>query len=78
MKRHYYVGVQTPTGARLVTRVENNTRYAFWEKNAKPLKMTKSQAEDLAYCLTMNLYCAFVVITLFELTNQLPTGEDEI
>lgn len=75
-KHFYYVGVDTPKGTRLVTSLDYSTKCARWEKDGKPLSMSKSAAEDIVFGLCMNLTLAFVVMTLFELECQLTTFEE--
>ena len=75
-KHFYYVGVDTPTGTRLVTKLNYSTKYAKWEKGKKPLAMTKTVAEDIVFGLCMNFTLAFVVMTLFELSDQLGAFEE--
>ena len=72
MKKYYYVVLfmDVKKGARLVTRTDNATKMAFWNENEKPLAMSKSSAEDLAYCLGLNCYPAFVLESFYKFDDQ--------
>lgn len=78
MKKHYYVGVVTCDGdTRLVTSIHNETKMARWKADEKPLKMSKTLAEDITYGLNMNLILAFVVTSYIEIDEQLGVKEVE-
>lgn len=77
MKHFYYVIVQTDKQAKFVTKIENATKYVHWDKNEKPLKLAKSYAQDLAYCLNLNFYPAFVIESFHEITEQIFIKEND-
>lgn len=75
-KYYYYVQVtQTWKGddgnfyntKRYVTKLNNSTRTALWEKSEKPRAMSKSLAESVAEGLAMNGVSAQVVKSFWEL-----------
>ena len=60
-KYYYYVVVRSNNEARLVTKICEDTRYAHWDKDAAPISFAKTYAQDLAYCLNLNFYPAYVL-----------------
>lgn len=70
-KFYYYVVVQSEGQAKFVTKINNANKTALWEKDGKPLAIAKSYAEDLAYCLNLNFYPAFVLQSYYELESQI-------
>lgn len=70
-KYHYYVVVQSENQAKFVTGLDNKSKYAHWDSNEKPLPLSKSTAEDIAYCLNLNFYPAFILQSYYEITEQL-------
>ena len=71
LKYLYYVVVATEDGAKFVTKVDNATKTAYWDSNEKPLAFTKTQADDLALCLSINFYPAFTLKSYHELKAQI-------
>ena len=71
LKYLYYVVVATEDGAKFVTKVDNATKTAYWDSNEKPLAFTKTQADDLALCLSINFYPAFTLKSYHELKGQI-------
>ena len=71
VKYFYYVIVKSDNQAIFVTKIDNATNYAHWDKNEKPLPLTKSYAEDLAWCLPLNFFPAFVLMSAHELKKQI-------
>ena len=67
VKYFYYVIVKSDNQAIFVTKIDDTTNHAHWDKNEKPLPFTKSYAEDLAWCLTLNFFPAFVLMSAHEL-----------
>lgn len=70
-KHFYYIIVQSEGQAKFVTALDNSTKTARWETTAKPLALAKSYAEDVAFCLNLNFYPAFVLHSLYEITEQI-------
>lgn len=70
-KHFYYIIVQSEGQAKFVTSLDNSTKTARWETTAKPLALAKSYAEDVAFCLNLNYYPAFVVQSLYEIPEQI-------
>ena len=71
LKYFYYVVVATEDGAKFVTKTEYATKTAYWDSKEKPLAFTKTQADDLALCLTLNFYPAFTLKSYHELKSQI-------
>ena len=69
-KSCYYVLVLSDGKGKFVTKINNATKWAKWETEEAPLKFSKSMAEDLAYCLNLNFYPAFVVKSFYEIEEQ--------
>ncbi|MBE5734723.1 MAG: hypothetical protein E7347_06765 [Clostridiales bacterium] len=76
-KYFYYVLVHSENNARFITKVDNKTKYAYWNKDEPPMLFAKSYAEDLAYCLNLNFHPAFVVESYFKITKQIFNKENE-
>ena len=53
-----------------VTKVNNANKTAWWNKEEKPLSMTKSIAEDLAFGLALNFTHCVIAYMPFELEFQ--------
>lgn len=70
-KSFYYVVVLSEGQAKFVTGIENATKYAHWDSTKAPKKLAKSYAEDLAYCLNLNFYPAFVLESFYEIEQQI-------
>ena len=71
LKYLYYVLVVTDDGGKFVTKVDNATKTAYWDSKGKPLAFSKSYADDLALCLTINFYPAFTLKSYHELKGQI-------
>lgn len=76
-KNYYYVGIATNHGMKLVTKIDNASKTAFWNADEKPLAMPKYQAENLAYCLCLNFHLACVIQTHFEHQEQYFCSKEE-
>ena len=70
LKYFYYVVVATEDGAKFVTKTDYATKTAYWDSNEKPLAFSKTQADDLALCLTLNFHLAFTLKSYHELQSQ--------
>lgn len=70
-KYFYYVVVQSEEQAKFVTQINSENKTALWKKDGKPLAIAKSYAEDLAYCLNLNFYPAFVLQSYYEIESQI-------
>ena len=71
LKYLYYVLVVTDDGGKFVTKVDNATNTAYWDSKGKPLAFSKSYADDLALCLSINFYPAFTLKSYHELKSQI-------
>ena len=71
LKYLYYVVVATEDGAKFVTKTDYATKTAYWDSKEKPLAFSKTQADDLALCLTVNFYPAFTLKSYHELKSQI-------
>ena len=71
LKYLYYVLVVTDDGGKFVTKVDNATKTAYWDSKGKPLAFSKSYADDLALCLTLNFHVAFTLKSYHELKSQI-------
>ena len=68
--KKYYVGVKTDNGMMFVTETDNKNRTSYWNKDSKPLAMSKSVANDIALGLTWNGNNAVVVESIIEQTDH--------
>ena len=71
LKYFYYVIVKSNQQAKFVTAIDNATKTARWEDGGKPLSFSKSYADDLAWCLTLNFDPAFVLKSCHEIKKQI-------
>jgi hypothetical protein len=71
LKYFYYVLVLSDGQAKFVTNVDNATKTAYWDSNKKPMAFTKTYADDLALCLSINFYPAFTLKSYHELKGQI-------
>ena len=71
LKYFYYVLVLSEGQAKFVTKTDYATKTAYWDSKEKPLAFTKTQADDLALCLTLNFYPAFTLKSYHELKSQI-------
>ena len=71
LKYFYYVIVATEDGGKFVTKTDYATKTAYWDSNEKPLAFSKTQADDLALCLTLNFHLAFTLKSYHELQSQI-------
>ena len=78
LKYLYYVVVATEDGAKFVTKVDNATKTAYWDSNEKPMSFNKTYADDLALCLSINFYPAFVLKSYHELKGQIFLPKEEL
>lgn len=60
-KNYYYVLVFTNAGAVYVTGRNNSENVAYWNKEEKPLEMSRNVAEDLVFGLQCNCTNAVMV-----------------
>ena len=70
-KYFYYVIVLSEDTAKFITNMDNLTKIARWEKDKEPLPLTKSTAEDLAYCLSLNFHPAYVLKSYHKISSQI-------
>ena len=71
LKYFYYVLVLSDGQAKFVTKTNYATKTAYWDSKEKPLAFTKTQADDLALCLSINFYPAFTLKSVHELKSQI-------
>ena len=71
LKYLYYVLVLSDGQAKFVTKTDYATKTAYWDSKEKPLAFTKTQADDLALCLSINFYPAFTLKSYHELKTQI-------
>ena len=71
LKYFYYVIVATEDGGKFVTKTDYATKTAYWDSNEKPLAFSKTQADDLALCLTLNFHLAFTLKSYHELQSKI-------
>ena len=71
LKYFYYVIVLSDGQAKFVTKTDYATKTAYWDSKEKPLAFTKTQADDLALCLSINFYPAFSLKSYHELKSQI-------
>ena len=71
LKYFYYVIVATEDGGKFVTKTDYATNTAYWDSHEKPLAFSKTQADDLALCLTLNFNLAFTLKSYHELQSQI-------
>ncbi len=71
LKYFYYVLVLSDAQAKFVTKTDYATKTAYWDSKEKPLAFTKTQADDLALCLSINFYPAFTLKSYHELKSQI-------
>ena len=71
LKYFYYVLVLSEGQAKFVTKIDDATKTAHWESKGKPLAFSKTYAENLATCLTLNFYPAFTLKSVHELKSQI-------
>ena len=71
LKYFYYVLVLSDGQAKFVTKTNYATKTAYWDSKEKPLAFTKTQADDLALCLSINFYPAFTLKSYHELKSQI-------
>ena len=71
LKYFNYVLVLSDGQAKFVTKTDYATKTAYWDSKEKPLAFTKTQADDLALCLSINFYPAFTLKSYHELKSQI-------
>lgn len=69
-KYYYYVLVFTNSGPKYVTKIDNNTREAYWHEEDKPFHMTKDDAEFLAMGLTLNGNSSVMITSTYKIDNH--------
>ena len=77
LKYFYYVLVLSDGQAKFVTKTDYATKTAYWDSNQKPLAFSKTQADDLALCLSINFYLAFTLKSYHELKSQIFIKENK-
>lgn len=77
LKYFYYVLVLSDGQAKFVTKTDYATKTAYWDSNEKPLAFSKTQADDLALCLSINFYPAFTLKSYHELKSQIFIKENK-
>jgi len=70
-KYFYYIIIQSEGQAKFVTSIDHSTKTARWQTGEKPLALSKYHAEDIAFRLNLNYYPAFVLQSLYEITEQI-------
>lgn len=75
-KYYYYVLVFLNTGPTYVTSIDNNNKYAHWDKDKAPLEFSASYAEDLVMGLNMNFNSAVLIKSVRKITGQPYNYED--
>lgn len=68
-KNYHYVLVCTSEGPVFVTSLGEN-RYAHFDKKEKPFEISEYRANDVAFGLSANFYCAYHIKSEFEITSQ--------
>ena len=68
---YYYILVFTNDGPIFVTNVEYSPKQAMWNKEQKPLEMSKEAARDVSLGLLLNFYQAYVIESPIEITSQI-------
>lgn len=69
-QNYWYVLVLTDSGPVFVTKVEYSGKYAYWNKNEKPLEMSEYWAKDLMRGLMLNFTMAFACCLPYALDSQ--------
>ena len=77
LKYFYYVLVLSDRQAKFVTKTDYSSKTAYWDSNEKPLAFSKTQADDLALCLSINFYPAFTLKSYHELKSQIFIRENK-
>ena len=77
LKYFYYVLVLSDGQAKFVTKTDYATKTAYWDSNQKPLAFSKTQADDLALCLSINFHLAFTLKSYHELKSQIFIKENK-
>ena len=70
-KYYYYVVVCNDNKAKFITSLDNKTKYAHWNTKEPPMAFSRGFAEDIAYCLNLNMYPAFVLKSYYEIEEQI-------
>ena len=78
LKYFYYVVVATENGAKFVTKTDFATKTAYWDSKEKPLAFSKTQADDLALCLTLNFHLAFPLKSYHEIQSQIFIKKEQV
>lgn len=62
MKYKYYIGILGEDNTvQFVTSIDRDTKCAYWTKGEKAMTFTKTTADDYAFGLIVNGYCASVI-----------------
>ena len=67
---HYYVLVFTDEGPIYVTDANNGDRYAYWDKEQKPMEFSATYADDMVLGLNLNSHHAVLIKSRFEIDHQ--------
>lgn len=69
-KKFNYVAVLSEELVKLVTEIDPENKTCRWEKEKKPLALSKDCAEQIAFGLNLNLQPAFVLTSFYKLEEQ--------
>lgn len=62
MKYKYYIGIiREDNSIKYVTKIDRDTKCAFWTDGEPAMVFTKTTADDYAFGLTVNGFCAAVI-----------------
>lgn len=78
MKYKYYVGIlMNDHKMKFVTKVDRESKCAYWKDGEPAMTFTKTGAENLQFGLVANGYCAAVVKLpdFYEMCNPAKEGE---
>ena len=70
-KKYNYILVQSGGVAKFVTSIEPENKVCRWEKDKKPLALSKEYAEQITLGLNLNFTPAFVITSFFKIEEQL-------
>ena len=73
LKYSYYVAIlHNDNSLEYITRIDNSTKMFFCEKGKPALKFSKTNADDMLYCLVVNNRNAVVIKTpnFYTLSNK--------
>ena len=79
LKYSYYVAIlHNDNSLEYITRIDNSTKMFFCEKGKPALKFSKTNADDMLYCLVANFRTAVVIKTpsTYTLSNKEAESND--